>query len=79
MRFTAAIQIGSLQDIISVAYSGEIFPVAPGEALARMATPHPTSEFAEDQTKALRVKAGASHVVLPVPRRPNKKNDRSGN
>ena len=34
----AKIQIGSLQDIISVAYSGEIFPVAPGEALARMAT-----------------------------------------
>ena len=48
VRFTAAIHIGSLQDVISITHSGEIFPVTPGEALARMATLHPTSEFAED-------------------------------
>ena len=47
-RFTAAIQIGPLLDVIPIAYSGEIFPVAPGKALARMAMPHPTLEFAED-------------------------------
>ena len=48
VRFTAAIHIGSLQDVISITHSGEIFPITPGEALAGMSTPHPTSEFAED-------------------------------
>jgi len=51
VRFTAAIHIGFLQDIISITHSGEIFSITSGEALARMATPHPTSEFAEDQAR----------------------------
>ena len=48
VRFTTAIQISSLQDIISTPYSGEIFLVTPGKALAWMAALHPVFKFTED-------------------------------
>jgi hypothetical protein len=48
MRFSSPVKIAALEHIASAADSGQIFPVTPGSALARMAAQHPAFQMTED-------------------------------